>query len=133
MSGTIIQTEPRVALAVIGSRSYTNEEELFQILDKKIDRIKYIVSGGAEGPDSFSQNWCKQRGVPCIIFYPKWYNKEGIFDRGAGMKRNILIIKNCDVCLAFWDGESKGTKNSIDLCQTYNKKLIIRKFQKTNA
>ena len=33
------------------------------------------------------------------------------------MKRNITIIQNTDIVLAFWDGSSRGTKFVIDNCK----------------
>ena len=32
---------------------------------------------------------------------------------------NEDIVKNSDRIIAFWDGKSKGTKNTIDLCEKY--------------
>ena len=36
------------------------------------------------------------------------------------MKRNITIIENADLVLAFWDGKSSGTKYVIDNCEKRN-------------
>jgi len=50
-------------------------------------------------------------GCKSIIIKPEW-NKYG---KSAGYKRNSLIINEADKVVAFWKGESKGTKHSIDL------------------
>ena len=39
------------------------------------------------------------------------------FGRAAPLKRNITIIENADLVLAFWDGKSRGTKFVIDSCE----------------
>ena len=39
------------------------------------------------------------------------------YGKAAPLKRNITIIENADLVLAFWDGASKGTKNVIDNCK----------------
>ena len=47
------------------------------------------------------------------------------YGRGAGMIRNKQIIADADVVIAFWDGASKGTKNSVELARKAKKKLAI--------
>jgi len=115
-------------LAVIGSRSFTDKERLYKILDKNIDKISVIVSGGAKGADTLAHNWCEERGVPIIIFYPRWHKLDGTFDRGAGFRRNRLIIKQADKVLAMWDGVSKGTLNSIEIAKELKKPIKILTF-----
>lgn len=118
----------RVRLAVIGSRDFSNKEKLFSILDKKIDKIKFVVSGGAKGADLIARQWCEERGVPCLTFYPKWKSVSGVFDKGAAFKRNHQVIDNSDVVLAMWDGESSGTKHAIELAEQKGKPVKIIKF-----
>jgi predicted Rossmann fold nucleotide-binding protein DprA/Smf involved in DNA uptake len=115
-------------VAVIGSRNFTDKDRLFRVLDKNKDRIKVIVSGGAHGADSLAQEWAKERGYPCLIFYPRWKDDEGKHDRGAGFKRNRNIIESADVVLAFWDKVSGGTKNSLEIAKRLNKPVRIYEF-----
>ncbi len=42
------------------------------------------------------------------------YKKYG---RYAPLKRNLTIAANANMVIAFWDGESKGTKFVIDTCE----------------
>ena len=42
------------------------------------------------------------------------------YGRTAPLKRNITIIENADLVLAFWDGASRGTKYVIDNCKKRN-------------
>lgn len=116
-------------IAVIGSRTFTDKKRLFDILDKNFEKIGVIVSGGAKGADELGRVYAQERGFPCLIYYPRWRSVTGGFDKGAGFKRNHLIIKNCDIVLAFWDGVSKGTQNSLDLARQLNKKIKIFTFQ----
>ena len=71
-----------------------------------------LITGGAIGIDQIAEQWALENGIPTIIHIPDW-NKYG---KSAGIIRNKLIADDCDQCLAFWDGKSKGTKNTIDLC-----------------
>ena len=54
-------------------------------------------------------------------FLPE-YEKYG---KSSPLKRNISIIENADVVLAFWDGKSRGTKFVIDRCRELGKKIKV--------
>lgn len=114
-------------LGVIGSRTFKDKERLYNILDKNIDKIELIVSGGAQGADSLAWEWSKDRGMPILMYYPKWYSLDGVYDKGAGFRRNYYIIAACDKVLALWDGKSRGTQNSLNIAKELNKhvKLIM--------
>jgi len=113
-------------LAVVGSRDFDYypvlKEKLDIIHEKKI--ITCIVSGGASGADSLGERWAKENNIETQIFYPDWE----AFGKSAGYRRNEQIIINSDAVIAFWDGESKGTKHSIDLAKKYNKPLAVINF-----
>ena len=85
--------------------------------------LDVIVSGGAKGADSLARHYAVVNDIELVEFIPDWKK----YGRGAGMKRNKDIIENCDYCIAFWDGKSKGTKNSINLAKKSNKGLRIVK------
>lgn len=113
-------------LAIVGSRSIKKN------IDYIIDNFKYIfgspkliISGGANGVDKLAENWAKENNIETNIIKPDWVK----YGKSAGFIRNEDIIKNCDVCLAIWDGESKGTKHDIDLCEKYQKDIIIFNVQ----
>lgn len=52
-------------------------------------------------------------GLKLTEFLPEYER----FGRTAPLKRNITIIENADLVLAFWDGKSRGTKFVIDSCE----------------
>lgn len=108
-------------LAVIGSRSIHDEEVVFQVLDSLKASISTIVTGGAKGADEFAEKWAELNNIPKIIHLPLW----DVFGKSAAMRRNRLIAQDCDECLAFWDGISKGTKSTIEMCQKLDKKVRI--------
>ncbi|MFW6236373.1 MAG: DUF2493 domain-containing protein, partial [Desulfovibrionales bacterium] len=96
-------------IAIIGSRSFNDFEFLSKTLRSTQD-IELVISGGARGTDSLAERWAKENDIPTLIFTPDWKR----FGRSAGVIRNKDIIDNCDVVYAFWDGQSKGTKSSIE-------------------
>jgi hypothetical protein len=113
-------------LAIIGSRDFKNYEQLSSILTPHKDKIKKVVSGGARGADKLGENWAVDNNIETEIFIPDW-NKYG---KRAGFLRNEDIIKNSTHVIAFWDGESRGTKHSIGLAEKLGKKLKIVLFDK---
>jgi hypothetical protein len=106
-------------VAVIGSRSFNDYEEVKRILSS-LD-ITELISGGAKGADTLGERYAKENGIPTNIFPPDW-KKNG---RAAGFIRNGEIVANADLIIAFWDGESKGTKDSIDKANKLNKKVVV--------
>lgn len=108
-------------LAIIGSRTFNNYELLQEILEQYKSKITLVISGAAKGADSLGERWAFQNGIKLLVFPADW-NQYG---KRAGFIRNEDIIKNCDCCIAFWDGVSKGTKHSISLCEKYNKPLKV--------
>ena len=53
---------------------------------------------------------------------PCEYDKYG---KGAPLERNKLIVDECDCVLAFWDGQSHGTKFTLDYAKEKNKPIKI--------
>ena len=102
-------------IGIIGSRGFDNYELLKVIMNEYIDKVDVIVSGGAKGADKLGERWASENGKSCLLFLPEW-NKYG---KSAGFIRNKDIVKNSELVLAFWDGVSKGTQSSIDLCKKY--------------
>jgi hypothetical protein len=43
----------------------------------------------------------------------------------AGLKRNTDIVNASDIILAFWDGQSRGTKDTITKATKAQKPLFI--------
>lgn len=113
-------------LAIVGSRSFMDYELLIskiKLFTRGIN-ITEIVSGGAKGADSLAERFAKDQNIKTKIFPADWNN----FGKSAGMIRNKDIVKYSDIIIAFWDGKSTGTKNSIDLCLKLKKKISIVYF-----
>lgn len=119
-------------IAIIGSRTFTDKEKVETILEwykcrhTGIDggiHMK-IITGGANGPDMFSIDWCKKQPyMQYEIIRP--INPANKLDY---LFRNVEIITKADKIIAFWDGKSKGTKFVIDYAKARKKDItIIRK------
>ncbi len=114
-------------LAVVGSREWKNREMIEDLLNEVKNDIEIIISGGARGADTFAVDWAKKNGVPFEEKKANWRpdGPEGRFDKGAGFKRNIEIVKACDRLLCFWDKISKGTQNSVDHAIRLKKPYVV--------
>ncbi len=104
--------EDEMKVAVIGSRGL-HVENLGDYLPPETTEI---VSGGARGVDVCAREYAQRHGLKLTEYLPE-YSRYG---RAAPLKRNITIIENADLVLAFWDGRSRGTKYVIDNCKKRN-------------
>lgn len=116
-------------LAVVGSRDFKDYTLMQEVLDTFIKKTRpvrvVVISGGAKGADRLAVRWAQSRNFPTSVFLPKWIRQDGSKDLTAGFARNKLIVDNCDVMFAFWDGKSRGTKNSIDLATKARKQVYV--------
>ena len=96
-------------VAIVGSRGWADIDAIKRYIDG-LPADTVIISGGAAGVDTFAEEFASKRGLEVKIYYPDW-NTHG---RSAGMIRNGEIVADSDVVVAFWDGLSKGTRNTID-------------------
>lgn len=121
-------------IAIVGSRTFNDYAKLSEILNYFIEESGVcnfnitIISGGARGADSLGELYANNNNICTLIFKADWEK----YGKAAGMIRNKDIVNNADVVIAFWDGESKGTKNSIDLAKKLNKQLLIIEPPKSN-
>lgn len=102
-------------LAIVGSRSFNDYIKLCEHFSG--DGITEIVSGGAKGADFLAEQFAYDHNLPLKLFLPEWEK----FGKKAGHMRNQLIVDYCDMLIAFWDGKSPGTKNSISLIKKSGK------------
>ena len=114
-------------LAIVGGRDFNNYELLESILwdllhVRRSDIPKdIIVSGGAKGADSLGKKYAKEEELECVEYLPEW-DKYG---KSAGFLRNQTIVNNCDMVLAFWDGQSRGTADTIEKAKRAMKPTFI--------
>ena len=108
-------------VGVVGSRTFSDYKKLSETLDKYA--ITTIVSGGAKGADSLAEKYAKAYGLEMVVFKPNWE-----LGKRAGRLRNSDIVNASDMIVAFWDGKSKGTLDSINKAELCNKFVEIVYF-----
>ena len=117
------EPQKKVKIAVVGSRGFDDYDTLKAAILARYNpyEICKIISGGAKGADTLAEQFADEYHIGKEIYLPDWNR----FGKAAGYRRNIIIIQACDVCFAFWDGTSKGTKMDIDLCKEAHKPCFV--------
>ncbi len=112
-------------LAIVGGRDFNDYNmlvETIRLFNKHPqDFPGTVVSGGAQGADSLGMQYANCKGIPIRRFLPEW-DKYG---KSAGFIRNQTIVDNCDMVLAFWDGKSRGTADTIEKAKRAMKPTFI--------
>jgi len=111
-------------IAVIGSRSFNNYQLMKETLDLIAKPGDIIISGGAAGADSLAEDYAEEKGLQKLIIYPAWR----IYGKRAGLIRNEQMVNKCDQVVAFWNGNSNGTRHSINFAKIQNKPVTIVRF-----
>ena len=106
---------------IVGNRvGWEISEVVTELVKLGITSKDTIISGGAEGVDSFAQIFAKQIGCKMVIFYPD----KQLPIPARYMLRNRKIAEECDVLIAFNRYAKSGTKHTILEAKALNKKVI---------
>lgn len=85
-----------------------------------------IVSGKARGADRLGERFAEQYKIPIKEFPADWDN----LGKSAGYIRNKEMAQYADMLIAFWDGQSKGTKHMIDLAIEHGLEVHIFRYDR---
>ena len=101
---------------IAGSRGFSNYKLLKEHCNKYLREKRrtcniIIVSGHARGADTLGERYAQDEGFALEV-YPAQWKKLG---KQAGYRRNEQMAEVADALIAFWDGESRGTKHMIDI------------------
>lgn len=125
--------KPIFRIIIAGGRDFND----YNLLKKKVNNLIsekrkthqiYIVSGKARGADSLGEKYANENGLNIMEFPADW-DKHG---KSAGYKRNLEMAENADALIAFWDGESRGTKHMIDIAKEKNLLTRIIRYDERN-
>ncbi len=101
---------------IAGTRDFKDYELLKSYCDYMLSRKAQsgeeivIISGGATGADTLGEQYAKERGYSLQQFPAQWEK----YGKRAGPMRNKEMAENADALIAYWNGESRGTKNMIE-------------------
>lgn len=119
-------------VCIVGSRSIENKSLVFDECSTLIERrvpatdSVTILSGGAKGIDTLAQEFAAENKYDFILFKPYHLVDNRVeFTPKYFFARNRQLVDNSDIIVAFWDGESGGTKQLIDYAAKKNKELHV--------
>lgn len=133
ISNLLQRMSPPLSVGVIGSRAWNNSRAIENILKGVVSHADVpmtFVSGGAKGADTLSVDYVLKHNAASaikhnvVVHKPQWNNTDG-YNRGAGFARNRTIVDDCSLIIAFWDGVSLGTLDSMRIALESNKPVIL--------
>jgi hypothetical protein len=107
-----------------GSRSHHEWDLITAICQTAVEtypNAKFIC-GGAKGADCMARFVLVDKFNRQVeTFNADWDN----LGNGAGFARNWQMLMKCQAVVALWDGESKGTKHTIDNARRLGRRVHI--------
>lgn len=107
--------------AFVGSRDWRGDYAVIDQCIQDLPNGSVVVSGGAKGVDAYAESGARAAGL-LVVVHPADWDRYG---KSAGPRRNALIVADCDVLLAFWDGKSRGTADSILKAHAAGKAVVV--------
>jgi YspA, cpYpsA-related SLOG family len=102
-----------VRVIVCGSRSWQDRVLIAERL-AALPAHSTVVHGGAKGADEIAGKAAALFGHEVEPHFADW----NMYGKRAGYRRNAeMAAGGADLCLAFWDGDSPGTRQMIGLCR----------------
>ena len=117
---------PKKKVIVAGSRTFQNYPLLCKELDKIKEQIGEVVSGEARGADALGLTYAYDNDIKVKGFPADWER----YGKSAGFVRNGEMADYADCLIAFWDGQSVGTKDMIDKMEKLGKEVHIIYYDK---
>lgn len=102
-------------IVVSGGRNITDVKTVERGLDGHFGCKDIVITGGCRGVDQIAHYYASRFFVKTEVHTAAWEK----YGKAAGPIRNREMIKDADILIAFWDGESRGTKDAIDLANEY--------------
>ena len=116
---------PKKKVIVAGSRDFQNYPLLCKELDKIRESIAEIVCGEARGADTLGRTYAYDNDIPIKSFPADWHT----YGNQAGFIRNEQMGDYADELIAFWDGQSPGTRHMIKYMQNLGKKVTVIEYK----
>ena len=117
-------TQMCLGVGIIGSKNFKDSALIHAWLDRldlELGPFDKLIIGGVGGTDTSAEKWAKNNRKEIKVYYADWstYGKKAIF------VRNIFIVDNSDILIAFWDGDSKDSAHAIRISRASNKPLLV--------
>ena len=124
-------------IIIAGSRDFNNYEFLKRKVlnivknDNRLKEYVKIISGCARGADTLGEQFAKEYNLEIKRFPANWDNfgKRAGYVRNAEMAKFAIKDNNDGMLIAFWDGQSRGTKHMIDLAKRYGLEVHVVNYK----
>jgi predicted Rossmann fold nucleotide-binding protein DprA/Smf involved in DNA uptake len=107
--------------AIIGSRHFAAPARVTEYV-KSLPKGSSVVTGSASGVDAAVTKAARELGVPVQVL-PASFDE--LADPAKAHARNQRLVDACDVLVAFWDGASKGTRETVDRALDSGKEVHV--------
>lgn len=113
-------------VAIVGSRRYPS---LSRVEDAIIEAARstwlasgvLVVTGDASGVDEVVARTARALKLPLRIYAADWKT----YGKAAGPIRNTELAKACDRLIAWWDGHSRGTLDTVSKARRLGKHVRV--------
>jgi predicted Rossmann fold nucleotide-binding protein DprA/Smf involved in DNA uptake len=110
-----------VRVAIVGSRRFSEPERVSDYVNALPPRAS-IITGSASGVDAAATKAARIRGIAVQVM-PAGFDE--LADERKSAARNQRLVDACDVLVAFWDGNSKGTRSTVDRALSAGKEVHV--------
>jgi len=137
-------------VAIVGSRKFKNSSWASNAITQLVNALPSdctVVSGGADGADSFAENAAQTRGMQTLIHDARWVQRppankpswkptlyppdravEDSNERSnAGTERNKVLVEECNCLFAFTYEDSSGSQDAISYAALKRKFIAVFK------
>lgn len=114
---------------IAGGRDFNDYDLLVKTMNHLLSNVNddiTVVCGKARGADTLGERYAKERGFS-VQYFPADWEKYG---KAAGYIRNTEMAENADALVAFWDGQSRGTRHMIALAKMHGLKVRVKRYDK---
>lgn len=113
-------------IAIVGSRKFQDLDAVRRYVRSLVRATDAVITGGSEGVDTAAEEEAKSLRISRMVFEPAVAPgaSRGEYTR-ALLARNVTIVNHCDMLVAFWDGESRGTLYTIQRAKAAGKPVRI--------
>jgi hypothetical protein len=114
----------KMKVAIVGTRtpriSYSEWEKLL-LAELSPNDVSLVVSGGAQGIDTYAKVFAGRHHIPLMEFTPDYAR----YGKQAPLHRNTLIVKEASKVIAFPSVDSRGTHHAISEARRMKKTVAV--------
>lgn len=118
-------------ILIAGSRRkwWPNPEQVAEFVDGMLDGFDLadgvLINGCADGVDQWAREAAERRDIRVDPHPANWRPDGRTLDRSAGQKRNAEMVALADAIYVVWDGQSPGSRSTIELAFKARKNIEV--------